>query len=94
MISVKYDGNKIIFSPRFVSMEMVAILDFVALAKVHYSSITASSNEVKSCSHIEGIQMKKRAQVFLVLSNNTFKIFFSVKNNTNSTSDFLEKKYS
>ena len=31
----QYEKIKIIFSPRFVSMEMVSIFDFRALAKVH-----------------------------------------------------------
>ena len=37
MISMKKYGekNKIIFFPRFVSMEMAAIFDFRALNKVH-----------------------------------------------------------
>ena len=51
MISMKKYGekNKIILSPRFVSMEMVAIFDFMALTKVHvYNFKTASSNAVKS----------------------------------------------
>ena len=38
--------NKIIFFPRFVSMEMAAIFDFRALAKVHITLKTASSNAV------------------------------------------------
>ena len=65
MISMKKYGekNKIIFSPRFVSMEMAAIFDFRALTKVHNFK-TASSNAVKSCTHIEDIQMKKRTEAF------------------------------
>ena len=61
------------FSPRFVSMEMAAIFDFRALTKVHYYNFkTASSNAVKSCTHIEDIQMKKRTEAFLLLLHNTF----------------------
>ena len=73
------EKNKIIFFPRFVSMEMVAIFDFRALAKVHYNLKTASSNAVKSCTHIENIQMKKRTEAFLLLLHNTFFIILCVK---------------
>ena len=40
----------------------------------------ASSNAVKSCTHIEGIQMKKRTEVFLLLLHNTFLIISCVEN--------------
>ena len=74
--------NKIIFFPRFVSMEMVTIFHFRALTKVHMYLKTASSNAVKSCTHIEDMQMKKRTEAFLLLLHNTFLIIFCVKNTT------------
>ena len=40
----------------FDYMEMVAILVFSALTKVHIN--TASSNAVKSCTHVEDISYK------------------------------------
>ena len=82
MSSMKKYGekNKIIFSKYFVSMEMVATL---ALAKVHNFK-TASSNAVKSCTHIGDIQMKKRTEAFLLLLHNTF----CVKNTTNIGHNF------
>ena len=42
---------------RLVSMEMAAIFDFRALTKVHkkYNFKAASTNAVKSCTHIEDI---------------------------------------
>ena len=45
---------------------MADIFDFRALTK------TASENAVKSCTHIEDIQMKKRTEAFVLLLHNTF----------------------
>ena len=67
------EKQKIIFSPCFVSMEMAAIFDFRALTKVHNFK-TASSNAVKSCTHIEDTQMKKRTEAFSLLLRNTIKL--------------------
>ena len=67
------------FFPRFVSMEMAAMYDFRALTKVHITCKTASSNAVKSCAHIEDIQMKKCTETFLLLLHSTFLIIFCVK---------------
>ena len=54
MISVNNYGD--IFSPWLVSMEMAAILNFMALIKVHIHTFkTASSTAMKSCTHIEDI---------------------------------------
>ena len=67
MISMKKYGekNRIIFFPRFVSMEMAAIFDFRALTKVHITlKRLLQFNAVKSCTHIEDIQMKKRTEAF------------------------------
>ena len=56
---------------------------FRALTKVHITNFkTASSNAVKSCTHIEDIQMKKRTEPFLLLLHNTFLIIVRVKNST------------
>ena len=49
--TVPHYGEKKIVSIRFVPMEMVAILDFRALTKVHKLE-TASSNAVKSWTHL------------------------------------------
>ena len=67
-------------------MEMAAIFDFRALTKVHLTS-----NAVKICTHLEGIVMKKRTVVFLVLFNIKFLIMFCVKNikKIDNISDFL-----
>ena len=46
---------------------------------------TTSSNAVKSCTHIEDIQMKKRTEAFQLLLHNTFVILFCVKKTPNST---------
>ena len=43
---------------------------------------------MKSYTHIEDIQMKKRTDAFLLLLHSTFLIMFCVKNNKNS--DFVE----
>ena len=48
-------------------MEMAAIFDFRA-----YNFKTASSNAVKSCTHIEDIQMKQYTEAFLLLLHSTF----------------------
>ena len=84
MISMKKYGEKKQnnFFPRFVSMDMVAIFDFRALTKVQgtYNFKTATSNAVKSCTHIEDIPMKKHTEAFLLLLHNTFLILFCVKN--------------
>ena len=57
-------------------MEMAAIFDFRELTKVQgtHNFKTASSNAVKSCTHIEDIQMKKRTEAFSLLLH--FKSFF------------------
>ena len=47
-----------------------------------YNFKTAASTAVKSCIHIEDIQMKKRTEVFLLLLHNQFLIIFCVKNTT------------
>ena len=57
MINAKHDGRGKYISAWFISVEMVAVLDFRALVKV-YNFKTASSNAVKSCTHIEDIVMK------------------------------------
>ena len=59
-------------------MEMEAIFDFSALT--NYTFKTASANAVKSCTHVEDIQMKKRTEAFLLLLLNTFVIIVCVKN--------------
>ena len=83
MISIKNMEKKKDFFLRFVSMEMAAIFDFRALTKVHITLIkTASSNAVKSCTHIEDIQMKKRTEAFLFVLHNTFLIIVCVQNTT------------
>ena len=61
-------------------MEMAAIFDFRALTNVHITFKTASSNAVKSSTHIEDMQMKKRTEAVLLLLHNTFLINFCVKN--------------
>ena len=47
-----------------------------------YNFKTSSSNAVKSCTHIEDIQMKKRTEAFLFVLHNTFLIIVCVKNTT------------
>ena len=60
--------QKNIFFPRLVSIEMEAIFDFRALTST-YNFKTASSNAVKSCTHIEDISMKKHTEEFLLVLN-------------------------
>ena len=43
---------------------------------------------VKSCTHIEDIQMKKRTEAFLLLLHNTFLIIVCVKNTTKIRQNF------
>ena len=61
MISIKNMKKKKF--QRFVSMEMAAIFDFRALTKVHIT-LKRLLQMLKSCTHIEDIQMKKRTEAF------------------------------
>ena len=90
MISVKNyicRKNKI-FYPHGSFPWIWLILDFMALAKVHNNFQTVSSKAVKSCTHIDYIQVKNRTQVFVVLLNNTFTIIFGVKNTIHNLTTF------
>ena len=62
-------------------MEMVAIFEFRALTKGHITlKPLLQMCTVKSSTHIEDIQMKKRTEAFLFVLHNTFLIMFCVKN--------------
>ena len=79
----------------FFPTQMVAIFDFRALTTKVHNFKTVSPNAVKSCTHIEDIEMKTFSRVYLVLLNITFLIIFCVKNNKLTTFQiFFIKKYS
>ena len=70
--------------PNFFSPRLAVILNFKALTKVHNYFKTASSNALKSCTHIE--DMKKRTRVyFSFVEYYIFKYFLCEKGTTKLT---------